>query len=243
MKTRPASNACDASSVAARCHGAGIALEPAQAVHLAAYLTLLLQWNRAMNLVGARSWEDALERLVYDSFELAHFLDQAVMPGLPASCGSAFSSHGQQFPSPEEEMLPVTWDLGAGAGLPGIPLRVVWQAGTYWLVEAREKRALFLSTVLARVSLPRTRVFRGRAEIFMQERQADIILSRAFMPWRDVLNLAKEHLRPGGHVVLLLNEPVEAEPGWCLSASHSYTIGNDARYFCALTGLPTNAPN
>ena len=141
---------------------AGVTVPGAVLPGLADYLQLLCRWNRAMNLVGARHWRDAMQRLVADSFHLADFLD-----GLPL---------------PEE---PLCWDLGSGAGLPAIPLRMVWRRGTCWLVEAREKRALFLSTVLARVPLPGTRVFRGRVEHFFpqQARKADCITSRAFMPW------------------------------------------------------------
>lgn len=236
MKIRRASDPCDAASVTARCREAGFALEATQAAGIATYLELLMQWNRAMNLVGARSWEDALDRLVCDSLELADFLQREVVPALylpPAPTHS--TAQGADGP--------LTWDLGAGAGLPGIPLRLVWQAGTYWLVEAREKRALFLSTALARLSLPRTKVFRGRVEAFMPGRLADIILSRAFMPWREVLRLAVGHLKPGGQVVLLTNEPIAPEPGWHIAASRAYAVGDDTRYFCALAGLPINAPN
>lgn len=236
MKIHRTSSACDAAGVTARSREAGFALEATQAAGLATYLELLMQWNRAMNLVGARSWEDALDRLVCDSFELADFLRQEVMPALSLPADSDHSAT-------EGTDAPLTWDLGAGAGLPGIPLRLVWQAGTYWLVEAREKRALFLATALARLSLPRTKVFRGRVEAFMPGRLADIILSRAFMPWREVLRLVGGHLKPGGQVVLLTKEPITPEPGWHRTASRVYGVGGDLRYFCALAGLPINAPN
>ena len=62
-----------------RCRAAGWTLEPEQAEKLAAYLDLLMQWNRAMNLVGTHSWIETLERLVFDSFELARFLNHKVL--------------------------------------------------------------------------------------------------------------------------------------------------------------------
>lgn len=77
------------------------ALEP-----LGVYLEMLCQWNKAMNLVGPHSWQDMLTRLVADSFHLASFLDSLSVPAAP-----------------------LTWDLGAGAGLPGIPLRMLWTKG------------------------------------------------------------------------------------------------------------------
>ena len=108
---------------------------------LAGYLGLLIQWNRVMNLVGTRTTEDTFFTLVVDSLHLGRFLREDV----------------------EYSAAPCCWDLGSGAGLPGLPLRMIWQEGDYWMVEAREKRALFLSTVLAKYPLPGTHVFRGRA--------------------------------------------------------------------------------
>lgn len=99
---------------------------------LAGYLGLLIQWNRVMNLVGTRAAEDTFFTLVVDSLHLGRFLREDV----------------------EYSAAPCCWDLGSGAGLPGLPLRMIWQEGDYWMVEAREKRALFLSTVLAKYPLP-----------------------------------------------------------------------------------------
>ena len=130
------------------CAAAGFPLTKEQSSQLAIYLDLLMRWNRMMNLVGARHWRDALDDLILDSFHLAAFLREHILPTLPPS--------------------PVTWDLGAGAGLPGIPLRMVWHDGTYCMVESRDKRTIFLSTVLARCPLKGTQVFRGRAEQFME---------------------------------------------------------------------------
>lgn len=232
LKAQP----CTATAVAERCRAAGWTLEPAHAEKLAVYLELLMRWNRAMNLVGAHSWVEILERLVLDSFELARFLNREVPPERTESV------LGQDA----EAAFPSCWDLGAGAGLPGIPLRIVWERGEYWFVEAREKRALFLSTVLARISLPGTHVFRGRAEAFMPGRQADLVLSRAFMPWREVLALVRNHIAPGGRVILLTREAIDAdeldtgvpETDWRMTASGAYQIGPDTRRLYALTAGP-----
>ncbi|MCL2123251.1 MAG: class I SAM-dependent methyltransferase [Desulfovibrionaceae bacterium] len=183
---------------------------------LGMYLSLLIRWNRVMNLVGAKSWREAL-RLAADSFFLARFLEG--MP-LPAQT--------------------LTWDLGAGAGLPGIPLRMVWQAGEYHMVETREKRAIFLNTVLARLTLPRTSAVCERAEHFFarmiaQERPADCILSRAFMPWKKLLPFVADSLAPGGVVCIAAAYPPEALPGyWVLAAEYAYEIDGAQRFFWAL---------
>jgi len=184
---------------------------------LGAYLSLLMRWNRAMNLVGAKSWREAL-RLAADSFFLASFL--AGLP-LPAQ--------------------PLTWEPGAGAGLPGIPLRMVWQAGEYHMVEAREKRAIFLHTVLARLTLPRTLAVCERAEQFFarmraRKRAADCILSRAFMPWERLLPFVADGLAPEGCVCIVANcPPPGLLPGpWRLAAEFAYELDGVQRFFWAL---------
>lgn len=190
---------------------------------LAGYLGLLMQWNRVMNLVGTRTAEETFGTLVVDSLHLDRFLRRDVDLADAPSC----------------------WDLGSGAGLPGLPLRMVWQKGDYWMVEAREKRALFLSTVLAQYPLPGTHVFRGRAEAFMAgppARTADLIVSRAFMPWPSVLGLVKDNVNPNGVVVLLLRERLQESPDWeqaarewRIAGQYAYTASRTQRYLYALT--------
>ncbi|MBR5883436.1 MAG: 16S rRNA (guanine(527)-N(7))-methyltransferase RsmG [Mailhella sp.] len=208
-------NGCTPAFLGDCCLKAGFQTTPEQAGQLSSYLTLLMQWNRVMNLVGARHWRDALDDLVMDSFHLNAFLRSQVLPALPAS--------------------PACWDLGSGAGLPGIPLRILWNEGDYWMVESRDKRTIFLSTVLARSPIPGTHVFHGRAEQFMDGKKADLIVSRAFMPWKELLEFIKGHLNPGGQIVFLTLEELKAEEGmdWISTGHTSYKVGKDTRHFCA----------
>ena len=175
---------------------------------------MLIKWNKVMNLVGRSEWEDVLERLVADSFYLADLLESLDLPESP-EC----------------------WDLGSGAGLPGIPLRMLWQKGQYTLVEAREKRALFLRTVLSSARLPGTSVFQGRAESFMPKRpQADLIVSRAFMPWQRLLALVEKYTVRQGFCVILALEPLPRTlpGGWASLTDKHYTICRDTRFFWVL---------
>ncbi|EPR37517.1 Ribosomal RNA small subunit methyltransferase G [Desulfovibrio sp. X2] len=191
-----------------------------EAAGLALYLGLLMQWSARMNLVGARDWRRALSELAADSWHLADFL--AGHPLLPAN--------------------PLCLDLGAGAGLPGIPLRLFWQEGEYHMVEPREKRALFLGVALARLSLPRTHVERCRAEELPEGlRGADLVVSRAFMPWREYLEVARTLLAPGGVCVVMAGGPPPDGPvqGWRASECAAYAVeageGRQERYFWSFT--------
>ena len=188
-----------------------------QARVLAYYLTLLVKWNKSMNLVGPQGWEQVFHSLIIDSLHLADFLDSLELPANP-----------------------VTLDLGAGAGLPGIPLRTIWQAGDYRLVESREKRCIFMRTALRMMRLPRTNVFQGRAEKIPAENlPADLILSKAFMPWKELLEFVKPMLAEQGRIVILSNDPAPAEqdlddPDYELEDSMQYKAGDKTHYFWCL---------
>ena len=201
-------------SIRVLCAAQGFSFGPALLESLAAYLSLLTRWNRVMNLVGPTDWESILSTLVVDSFHLAGFLDALPLPGEPRCL-----------------------DLGAGAGLPGIPLRMLWRKGSYTLVESRGKRALFLRAVLASCPLPGVRVFHGRAETAMAAGPpVSLTVSRAFMPWERVLELVADHTQTGGMCVFLTLAPAPASlpPGWSLGAEKAYLVGNAKRWFRAL---------
>lgn len=171
---------CTAQSLAKVLHEAGCPCPEGSLDGLATYLAMLMRWNRIMNLVGSSSWQEAAGDLVADCLHLAGFLDS--------------------LPLPEN---PVSWDPGAGAGLPGIPLRLVWNKGSYHMIEIRQKRAMFISQVLGTLSLPRTYVHNTDIRAFMGGSKADLIVSRAFMPWEKVLDLFADHLEEGAHIVFM----------------------------------------
>ncbi|GAB7021488.1 16S rRNA (guanine(527)-N(7))-methyltransferase RsmG [Salidesulfovibrio brasiliensis] len=208
----------DASAVTGEARKLGFSLDAPAAEALAAYLGLLERWNRRTNLVGRKGWRDVLRHLAADSLHLAGFLDELDLPDSP-----------------------LTLDLGAGAGLPGLPLRTLWQEGEYILVEVREKRAGFMRSALARMTLPRTTVFQGRAEDVLAERspdrKADIILGRAFMPWRELLDFVRPMLSEQGVVLILSNDPVPSDmpSGWIALKSRLYKVSGAERHFWVLS--------
>jgi 16S rRNA (guanine527-N7)-methyltransferase len=208
--------------IAAAARRLGRPVEDEQAASLADYLGQLVKWNAKMNLVGPSDWGTIFDTLVVDSLYLADFLD-----GLDLGD------------------TPLCLDLGAGAGLPGIPLRVLWPRGDYWLVESRDKRAIFMRSAVGRLGLNATSVFHGRAEDALgrlarhgQHATADLIVSRAFMPWPELLPFVRPMLRPGGTVVILANTPPPPEPDlpadWSLGDVASYPAAGKQRFFWSL---------
>jgi 16S rRNA (guanine527-N7)-methyltransferase len=209
-------------SVAEAALALGRELSPEQASGLSTYLGLLQTWNRKTNLVGPRQWPLMLSELVADSWHLADLLSTLALPEAP-----------------------LTLDFGAGAGIPGIPLRLFWGAGRYVLIEPRAKRAAFLRQCAAMMRLAASEVFEGRAEVVSEAVTggAQVCLSRAFQPWREFLKTASG-FRPdsgsgsgAGRYPLVVVFASDAAPdgdvpeGFALEKSVSYPSRGQTGYF------------
>jgi len=200
----------------------GRELSSGQAAILAGYLGLLARWRRKVNLVGPSDWETILETLVADSWHVGDFLAGPAAPHLP----------------PVGDPL-VCLDFGAGAGLPGIPLRAFFNRGDYLLLEARQKRAVFLGEAVARLGLAGMGVAEGRVEatapaaLARREGEFALCLSRAFAPWPEFLAICRSLVRPPMAVLTMTGEePARAaiSEGFALAAGTSYQIGGRTRY-------------
>ncbi len=185
---------------------------------LASYMDLLLAWSKKINLIGSREPATVMAELIQDSFFLAPFLEKL------------FSSRNLK--------APLILDPGAGAGLPGIPLRLIWPHGAYIMIERSQKRCLFLQNVRSRLKLPALQIHCGDArEFFLNQYRAGAacVLSRAFMPWRELLPFCEPALAEGGLIVVMANESPPALPqGWRLVDSLAYSLPKKARWFWAL---------
>ena len=84
-----------------------------------------------------------------------------------------------------------------------IPLRILWNYGQYELVEAREKRTMFLKTQIAKYKIENTKAIWSRVENHLQNNCADLILSRAFMPVEKLLDFVFPYLKNNGQILML----------------------------------------
>ena len=93
----------------------------------------------------------------------------------------------------------VAYDLGSGAGLPGIVLACALPDRRFRLVEPRRRAAAFLELAVERLRLENVEVLITRAEEL--EEPADVATARAFAPLDRAWSAAHRLLRPGGRLV------------------------------------------
>lgn len=151
-------------------------LERSLSTRLAQYIAFVDRYSKSMNLTGfASSPEQLAARLVTESLLLAE------LEPLPTG-GSAV-------------------DLGSGVGSPVVPLAMANPPVRFTAVESREKRALFLDMLAARMRLANLEVINQRAEeLAASGRRFELVTSRAFAPIAELLPLARRLLADGGAV-------------------------------------------
>ena len=170
----PAESAVSNAELSRRLSAIGLPLAAKQAAALAAFVELLLKWNKVYNLTGVRGADEVVDRHFVESFAL-----RPLLKGTHVA------------------------DVGSGGGLPGVPLAIVEPERRFTLIESRAKRVRFLRHVVAELELANTEVAHGRAEDLPVTRPFDTVLARAVAPPAELLSICR-HLTAPGSILLLL---------------------------------------
>ena len=156
------------------------------------YLALLNKWQKVVNLVGPATLPEAWER---------HFIDSAqVAPLLPEGPCSLY-------------------DLGSGAGFPGLVLAIMRPDITVHLVESDERKAAFLSTV-ARETGAGVKVHTCRIEGLPADTRPDVVTARALAALPQLLAWAAPWADANPGLVLLLPKGKAAEEEIAAARAH-----------------------
>lgn len=153
------------------------------------YADELLAWNEQVNLTAITAPE---------AVEMRHFLDSlAVLRAVSLAPGMKVI------------------DVGAGAGFPGLPLRLICPSIELTLLEATAKKTAFLEHIAKRLKLNNVRVLNARAEDAGQSPETrerfDLVLARAVAQMPVLAEYLLPLCRVGGLCVALKGETAHAE--------------------------------
>lgn len=150
-------------------------LTPRELAAFTKYMILLIKWQKSQRLIGSSEPGWIVENVFLDSL-----LFLRVLP-------------------PQLKSL---IDLGSGAGLPGIPIKIVRPEMKLVLIEARRRRASFLSNAVRELGLEGVRVMNDRAEELAAKLAGrfDAVALRCAGD-AGLFLIAAEFVAPGGMVV------------------------------------------
>ena len=171
---------------------AGITLTEQQKEQFHRYFELLVEWNQKINLTAITE-----ESEVY----LKHFYD-SIAPILQGD-----------IENQELRLL----DIGAGAGFPSLPMKIVFPNLDVTIIDSLNKRIQFLGLLAEELGLEQVHFYHGRAEDFAQDKafraQFDLVTARAVARMQVLSELTIPYLKVGGKLIALKasNAPEELD--------------------------------
>lgn len=177
-----------------------LSLTEGQQQQLLAFLALLNKWNKAYNLTAVRDERQMVSRQLLDSL--------SILPWVTT-----------------DHLL----DVGAGGGLPGIPLAIALPETSFTLLDSNGKKTRFLNQCVLELGLDNVDVIHGRAEDCQPSEPFAQISSRAFTALENLVAWCGPLLATEGEFLAMKgqfpDDEVAALPaGWQVKSSHSLEV-------------------
>ena len=148
---------------------------------LISFIYILEKWNQVYNLTAIRKLEKMVTHHLLDSL--------SVLPYIKG---------------------PKIVDIGAGAGLPGIPIAILLPEDEFTLVDSNAKKTRFMQQVVSELKLINVSVLHSRVEDLPSNCRYDTVISRAFAAVNDMLRAAGHLCHQDGKILSMKGiEPIE----------------------------------
>jgi 16S rRNA (guanine527-N7)-methyltransferase len=169
------------------------------------YCDLLVSANERVNLTGVRDPVGIMTTLFLDSLTI-----------------------GLAVPSMETRIGRMV-DVGSGAGIPGIPLKIVHPTWELLAIESVGKKARFVAEVARDLGLEGVTVLSERAESVARQPRwrdcADLAVARAVAPVGSLIELCGPFVLPGGFLVFPKSGAIEEELRQARGAERAFGLG------------------
>lgn len=171
----------------------GLLLTEHQLQQFQTYYEQLAEWNRRVNLTSITDYEEV---------QVKHFLDSLTI---------TLASKDIPWRRGSFALL----DIGTGAGMPGIPLKIVFPEARLVLLDSVGKKTAFLRHIVKELDLKGVEVLTGRAEDIGHREEYrdrfDLVVCRAVSQLATVAELALPFCRIGGLAVFPKKGSIDRE--------------------------------
>ena len=157
------------------------------------YYSILIEWNRVMNLTAITEYEEVVNKHFIDSLSLIKTIDK------------------KTFRSGSISVI----DIGTGAGFPGIPLKIAFPEIKITLLDSLNKRIKFLNEVVEEIGLKEVQTLHGRAEDYARKHEYrekyDLCVSRAVANLAILSEYALPYVKKSGYFISYKSEKISEE--------------------------------
>lgn len=150
------------------------------------YYSILVEWNEKMNLTAITKKEEVYSKHFYDSISIAF-----------------------DFPFSNQSIV----DIGAGAGFPSIPLKIMFPELQVTIIDSLSKRITFLQHLFAQLELEQCQAISARAEEYalLHREQYDVAMARAVARLEILDELCLPLVKVNGYFLALKGRKAEEE--------------------------------
>lgn len=143
------------------------------------YYSLLVEWNKFMNLTGITEKEAVYLKHFYDSLTLIKTID---LNKIETLC-----------------------DIGTGAGFPGLVIKILFPNLKITLIDSLNKRINFLNNVIEKLELTNIKTIHARIEEYgvNNREQYDVVTARAVAPLNILLEYSIPLVKINGHFIAM----------------------------------------
>lgn len=166
----------------------GIELSAVQIGQFKTYYKMLIEWNEKINLTAVTELEEVYLKHFYDSITPLFYADIEEGASL---C-----------------------DVGAGAGFPSIPMKIIRPDLKITIVDSLNKRITFLNELTAVLGLDKIHLVHDRAETFGQHQARhmfDVVTARAVAQLNVLSELCLPLVRTGGQFIVMKGKKAQEE--------------------------------
>lgn len=170
----------------------GLELSPGQLSQFDTYYQELVSWNQRVNLTRLTG---------YEAVQIKHFLDALTL--------------SLAWPPVKTKTSFRVIDIGTGAGIPGMPLKILFPDIRLTLLDATAKKAAFLGHLSSKLNLGNVEIVVGRAENVAHQagyrESFDMVLSRGVAPLVTLAELTLPFCCPDGSFIAQKKGDIESE--------------------------------
>lgn len=186
------------------CQTLSIEINQTKQEQILEYLTQLLKWNKTYNLTAIRDPEQALVQHIFDSLAVIEPIRKYFLN--------------------KQGNTKTVLDVGSGAGLPGVVIAIMVPEIQVTCVDTVEKKMTFVRQVSGVLGMTNLAAVHQRVEL-MQEKQYDVVVSRAFASLKDFATLAGEQTKEDGILLAMKGKipndeivTLEEQTSWCVKS-------------------------